>query len=360
MPSFRTGTVLRLLEERVGLQRVEVSLDDGPARAYVLTQLTGTVAVGDPVVVNTTAVELGLGTGGWHVVHWNLARDGWSERGPGHIIKGRYTSLQADVGSTEEHLEHLAEVESIDGVPVVAAALHSQLPAVAVAVKQQDPDARVVYVMTDGAGLPLALSDLVAGLRDRGLLDATITCGHAFGGDYEAVSIFSALAVARHAAGADVVVVAMGPGIVGTNTRLGFSGMEVGPILDAAAALGGVPIAALRVSFADPRARHLGLSHHSATALRLACHSRVVVPVPTVGGEEEARLRADLREAGLDVRHELVDVAPIGVLERFAEHDLDIISMGRPAHDDPVLFEAAAAAGVLACERRGRKIRVRP
>ena len=41
----------------------------------MLTQLTGRVDVGDAVVVNTTAVELGLGTGGWHVVHWNLARD---------------------------------------------------------------------------------------------------------------------------------------------------------------------------------------------------------------------------------------------------------------------------------------------
>src|SRR5580765_5781928 len=165
MPSFRTGKVVRILEERTGLQRVEVDLGDGPERAYTLLQLTGPVAVGDRVVVNTTAVELGLGTGGWHVVHWNLARDEWHERGPGHIIKGRYTSLQADVGSTEEHLESLAEVESIDGMPVVAAALHSQLPAVAVAVKELAPDARVAYVMTDGAGLPLAMSDLVDALR---------------------------------------------------------------------------------------------------------------------------------------------------------------------------------------------------
>src|SRR5712671_326275 len=119
MPSFRSGKVSTLLMERPGLQRVEVDLGAGPERAYVLVQLTGTVDVGDRVVVNTTAVELGLGTGGWHVVHWNLAREGWSERGPGHIIKGRYTSLQADVGSAEEHLESLAEVESIDGMPVV-------------------------------------------------------------------------------------------------------------------------------------------------------------------------------------------------------------------------------------------------
>ena len=352
MPSFRTGKVLRLLEERAGLQRVEVDLGEGPERAYVLPQLTGAVDAGDRVVVNTTAVELGLGTGGWHVVHWNLERAAWSERGPGHIIKGRYTSLQADVGSTEEHLTELADVESIEGMPVVAAALHSQLPAVAVAVKHEAPDARVAYVMSDGAGLPLALSDLVAVLRERGLVDATITYGHAFGGDYEAVSVFSALAVARHVARADVAIVAMGPGIVGTNTRLGFTGMEIGPVLDAAVALDGVPIACLRASFADPRERHHGLSHHTATALRLACRERALVPVPCVGGSEEARLRADLVAAGIDRRHEIVDVAAPDVLALFADHGLDIVSMGRPAAADPVLFQAAAAAGVLAVRHR--------
>ncbi len=351
MPSFRSGKVTQLLMERPGLQRVEVDLGDGPERAYVLTQLTGTVGVGDQVVVNTTAVELGLGTGGWHVVHWNLERDGWAERGPGHIIKGRYTSLQADVGSAEEHLSELAEVESVDGMPVVAAALHSQLPAAAVAFKEQEPDARLAYVMTDGAGLPLALSDLAFALRERGLIDATITCGHAFGGDYEAVSIFSALAVARHVAGADAVVVAMGPGIVGTNTRLGFSGMEVGSILDAAVALGGQPIACLRVSFADPRARHTGLSHHTRTALRLACRERVVVAVPRLGGDEDARLRADLTDAGIDRRHDLVEVTPPDVLGLLAEHGLEVVSMGRPAADDPALFLAAGAAGALAADR---------
>ncbi len=355
MPSFRSGTVTKLLEQRTGLQRVEVDLGDGPERAYVLLQLTGTVALGDRVVVNTTAVELGLGTGGWHVVHWNLEREDWSEKGPGHIIKSRYTSLQADVGSSEEHLEALAEVESINGMPVVAAALHSQLPAVAVALKERRPDARVAYVMTDGAGLPLALSDLVCTLQERGLIDATVTCGHAFGGDFEAVSIFSALAVARHVAKADVAVVAMGPGIVGTNTRLGFSGMEVGGILDAAAALGGIPIAALRASFADPRPRHLGLSHHTATALRLATRERVLVALPLIGGTEEGRLRADLVDAGIDERHDIVEVVPPDVLGLFEHHRLEIISMGRPAADDPVLFQAAAAAGVVAADAIGAK-----
>jgi hypothetical protein len=348
VPSFRVGDVARLIEERPGLQRVEVALADGTARAYVLTQLTGRVDTGDRVVVNTTAVELGLGTGGWHVVHWNLTREEWSEPGPGHIMKARYTSLQADVGSTEEHWEELAEVTSIDGMPVVAAALHSQLPAIAVAYKRARPDGRLVYVMTDGAALPLALSDLVAGLRDRLLLDATVTCGHAFGGDYEAVSVYSALAVARHIARADAAVVVMGPGIVGTATRLGFSGIEVGPTLDAAAGLGGVPIACLRVSFADPRPRHRGVSHHSITALSVATRSRVIVPVPAVGGEEEKQVRADLAAHDLDHRHDIVDVEPAGIVTLLAEHRLHVVSMGRPAADDPVLFEAAAASGTWA------------
>src|SRR5436853_3114196 len=130
MPSFRSGKVTTLLMERPGLQRVEVDLGDGNERAYVLTQLTGNVAVGDRVVVNTPAVELGLGTGGWHIVHWNLERSEWHEPGPGHVLKMRYTSLQVDVGSAEEHAPHLADLESIDGMPVVGAALHSQLPGI--------------------------------------------------------------------------------------------------------------------------------------------------------------------------------------------------------------------------------------
>ncbi len=336
-----------VLSQRKGLQRVEVDLGAGPERAYVLDQLTGSVAAGDRVVVNTTAVDLGLGTGGWHFVHWNLERDAWEEPGPGHILKARYTSLQVDVGSTEEHLDaELAGRTSIDGMPVVVAALHSQLPAVAVTIRALRPDARIAYVMTDGAALPLALSDLVAELRDRSLLDATITCGHAFGGDYEAVTVFSALAIARHVAAADVAIVVMGPGIVGTNSSLGFTGIEMGSILDAATGLGGVPIACLRASFADPRERHQGISHHAVTTLTLATRSRVVVPVPAVHGVVEQTLLTDLAECGIDTRHTVETVEIPDVLALFADHHLHVTSMGRPAADDPVLFQCAAAAGV--------------
>jgi Protein of unknown function (DUF3866) len=360
MPSFHQAVVRSIIASRPGLQRVLVTIEgDGaeqPERAYVLTKLTGDVAVGDRVIVNTTAVELGLGTGGWHVVHWNLERRDWHQEGGGHVLKARYTSLQTDVGSTEEHDARLADIDSIDGMPVVAAALHSQLPAIVVSLRATRPDLRVAYVMTDAAGLPLVISDLVAALVERGLLDATITAGHAFGGDYEAVTIFSALAIARHVADADVAVVVMGPGIVGTDTRLGFSGMELGSVLDAAAGLGGVPIACLRASLVDARDRHRGISHHTLTALTTGCRSRVVVALPAVGGGAEAQLRSDLAAADVAARHDVVAVAPPDVLTLFAAHGLDVLSMGRPAAVDPILFQCAAAAGVLAAQRAPRRV----
>src|SRR3954468_20054276 len=151
MPSFRIGAVTEILEARAGLQRVLVDLTGEPERAYVLTQLTGSVDVGDRVVVNTTAVELGLGTGGWHVVHWNLSRDEWSEPGPGHIMKLRYTSLQTDTGAGEE--QHPDIPQRLDGPPVVIGSLHSQLPGIAIGVREVRPEARISYVMTDGAAL---------------------------------------------------------------------------------------------------------------------------------------------------------------------------------------------------------------
>lgn len=318
MPSYRTGTVEEILGERTGLQRVLV---DG-ARAYVLTALVGEVAVGDEVVVNTTAVELGLGTGGWHVVHWNLARRSWQGPGGGHILKLRYTSLQADTGAAEEHRDSLPE--DLEGTPVVACSLHSQVGVVAAVARHLRPEIRIAYVMTDGAALPLALSDLVHELRSAGVIDATVTAGHAFGGDHEAVSIPSALAVARHVAGAEVVVAGMGPGVVGTGTGLGTTAVEAAAIVDVAAALGGRPVLCVRASDGDARPRHQGTSHHTDTVRRLVRTADVPAPGP---GE--------------------VDGAPeVGpILERLG---VRITTMGRGPEADPAFFAACSAAATVA------------
>lgn len=331
MPSFATRVVVSLESERAGLQRV--MLDSG-RRAYVLTELVGPVAVGDEVVVNTTAVDLGLGTGGYDVVHWNLARRDWSGGHGGHIMKLRYTSVQADVGVAEERADYRPPA-SLDGLPVVVCGLHSQVAAVAAAFKHARPGRRLVYVMTDQAALPLALSDLVAGLRGAGLLDATVTAGHAFGGDHEAVNTPSALEVAVAVAGADAVVVAAGPGSAGTGTRHGFGALDAAAVIDAAATAGACPIVALRWSGADPRPRHRGLSQHTRAALALAARPALLaVPrgreVPGIAGHPSI----------------VVDVPDVAVL--LAARSLTVTTMGRSPAEDPLFFEYAAAAGIAA------------
>jgi len=329
VPSYKTGTVTRLLSEREGLQRVEV--DGRPA--YVLTELIGTVGVGDRVVVNTTAVELGLGTGGWDVVHWNLERDEWSAPGPGHEMKLRYTSLQVDRG-----LSVPPEETGFTAAPMVVCALHSQVAAVAATFKHLVPAATLGYVMTEGGALPLAVSDLIADLKRLGWLDVTVTAGQAFGGDREAVNVWHALELTTDC---DALVVGMGPGSLGSDTERGFSGLEVASVLQIAQKASRRAIAALRWSDADPRERHRGLSHHSRTALALTDATAIVAipkgsPDPGVG------------------KHDVIEVTVPDVGTLFEDAGLDVRTMGRTPAEDPGFFAYAGAAGVAAAERVGR------
>lgn len=330
MPRFRTGTVTTVLSERPGIQRVEV--DGHPA--YVLTGLVGTVATGDRVVVNTTAVDLGLGSGGCHVVHWNLERETVAAPGGGPVLKLRYTSLQADVGAVEESPDGADLPADLGGMPVVACDLHSQVACVARAFATRAPGRRLAYVMTDVAALPLALSDTVARLRADGTVAVTVSSGQAFGGDLEAVNVASALVAARGPGRADAVVVGPGPGAVGTGTRLGFGGLEVATVLDTVAGLGGRAVIAVRWSGSDPRPRHRGPSHHTTTVLDLV-HAAVGIPVPA--GEEDAHAWPE--------RH-LVTVVE-GVDPAVAT---GVESMGRGVGDDPAFFRWSVAAGLVAAE----------
>jgi hypothetical protein len=214
--------------------------------------------------------------------------------------------------------------------------VHSQVAAVAVAFAARRPGARLAYVMTDGASLPLALSDLVVSLRERDLIVGTVTAGHAFGGDHEAVTVPSALLVAQHLLEADAIVVGMGPGVVGTDTRYGTTAVEVASILDGAAALAGTPILALRTSTGDPRARHRGVSHHAEMLLDLVRSTVLVADQPELD---------DVAEAG---RHRRVEVEPFDVGAGFVEHGLRVTTMGRTYDEDVGFFQSAGAAGVLA------------
>lgn len=352
MAAFREGKIASIQSERHDLVRVTVATEEGDVEAAGFTSMLGPLKTGDRVIVNTTGVDLELGTGGVGFILWDLDGPGPGGPGEGHIVKLRYTPWQTEVLAAEapesRHHDSLRAVDSIDGMPVVVCSLHSQIAAVAAGVKAAAPGARVGYLMTDGAALPIAWSDLVDELKKAGLLDVTCTAGHAFGGDLESVNVFSGLVALRVAGEVDAAVAAMGPGVVGTSSALGFTGMEQGQILDAATALGGRAIACLRVNFADPRPRHRGLSHHTVTALRIAARERCTVAVPLLEEDRLQDITAALDDAGISRRHDVVTADGRSGIEAMRGHGVTPTSMGRSLDEVPELFLAGAAAGALA------------
>lgn len=333
---------------RPGAVEVEVEVEGERALALAYPALSGPVAEGDVVLLNTTAVALGLGTGGLHLVVAVEGRENLDLEGPGRVMKARYTPLQVAVQSVEEtHPAALDASPGLEGMPVVVAPLHSMVAPVAAGARAAGAG-RVVYVMTDGAALPGSFSRLVPRLRESGLLDGFVTAGQAFGGEFEATTPWTALLAAKEVLGADVVVVADGPGNLGTRTKWGVSALGVGHTMNAAAVLRGRPLAALRVSFADARERHRGVSHHSLTILSQVCLVPAHVAVPVLDAEERETVWAALREARLEERHQLVEVVGAPALDELASRGVEVETMGRTVADDPAFFLAAGAAGVLA------------
>jgi hypothetical protein len=354
---LRRGRVSAVRCSRPGAVELEVELDGRRAAALAYPDLTGPVGEGDVVILNTTAVTLGLGTGGFHIVVAVEGAEGAELSHAGRVVKARYTPLQAAVVSVEEtHRDLLEGSRGLRGVPVVAAPLHSMLAPIAAGAKASG-NARVAYVMTDGAALPGAFSRLVPQLRAAGLLDGFITCGQAFGGDLEAVTIWTALLAAKEILDAEVIVVADGPGNLGTDTKWGASALSSGHALDAAEALGGRPVAALRISFADPRQRHRHVSHHSLTILREVCSVRANVAVPALEEPQRTIVWDALRAHRLEDKHQLVEADGRPALGELQSRGVEATSMGRTPADDPAFFLAAGAAGVLAGRMAARSRR---
>jgi Protein of unknown function (DUF3866) len=345
---WRKGTVVNIRREWRGAVELDVEIEsDGRARALAYPALVGSPQVGDEVLLNTTALAMGLGTGGYAMVVAVPDRFPPDPSGPGHLVKARYTPLQATVlGADEQDSEHhevLRDADSVDGMPVVVADLHSALPAIVAGLHLDRPGTRVVYVMPDGGALPAWFSRAAAALREAGALAAVVTVGQAFGGDLEAVTLHTGLLAARHVLDAEVAIVAQGPGNLGTGTRWGFSGVSAGEAVNAAGTLAGRPVASLRVSEADARERHRGVSHHSLTAYGRVALAPAQVVVPELPGEFGARVTAEA--APLGERHELVRVPLKGLEDALRASPVRMSTMGRGLDEDLAGFLAVAAAG---------------
>jgi hypothetical protein len=345
---WRDAVVAAVRSEWPGAVELEVTVGGVRLPALAYPALTGRPQVGDRVLLNATALELGLGTGGYALVVAVPERLPEDPAGPGHLVKARYTPLQATVLGADEHgsphYEVLRDADDLGEMPVVVADLHSALPAILAALRADRPaPPTAAYVMLDGGALPAWFSRAVASLREAGWLAGTVTVGQAFGGDLEAVTVHTGLLTARHVLGADVAVVAQGPGNLGTGTRWGFSGVACGEAVNAAAVLGGRPVASLRISQADPRPRHRGISHHSLTSYGRVALARADVAVPVLPGEFGKRVAA--QAAPLGERHHLVTVPVDGLMEPLSRCPVRLSTMGRGLAEDPAYFLAAAAAG---------------
>ncbi|MEW9529582.1 DUF3866 family protein [Microbispora sp. NPDC049125] len=352
MIRWRKGEVVRVRREWPGAVELDVALAEGECRALAYPPLVGRPEPGDTVLLNTTALAMGLGTGGYAMVVAIPDRLPQDPSGPGHLVKARYTPLQATVLGADEqgspHHEALRDADSVDGMPVVIADLHSALTPILCGLyaSASGPRPRVAYVMTDGGALPAWFSMSCAELRARDWLCGVVTAGQAFGGDVEAVTLHTGLLAARHVLGADVAVVAQGPGNLGTGTRWGFSGVSAGEAVNAAAVLGGRPVAALRVSEGDKRERHQGVSHHSLTAYGRVALAPATVAVPELAGPIGDTVRA--QAAALAVRHELVPVPVDGLIDALRASPVRLSTMGRGLDEDLAYFLTSAAAGRVA------------
>ena len=365
-----------------GSQTLRIAGRSCPAICY--TRLSGACRPGDRVLLNIAATQMGLGTGGYDFVVCKLDEvagqpDAAEDAGgrDSKIMKLRYTPMQCPVDVIEDERspmhDELCDATGLEGMPVACCGLHSQLPLVAAGIRRQAPDARIVYCMTDEGALMLPFSKLARQCVDTGLVDATITCGQAMGGDAEAVSLHSALVAARLAYAADAAIVAIGPGIAGTGTALGNGGVAQAESVNAVAALGGRPTAVMRVSFADARERHLGASHHFLTAMGRLALGRASICIPEgMPPHLESTIAAQLDKASIGDKHDIVRVdvgarnheslddgnagpgaamaaasaEATAALPHIDTRGIEVTTMGRSYVDDPWFFLCAYAAGV--------------
>jgi Protein of unknown function (DUF3866) len=323
----------------VATDPLTVEIDGERRPAWADEVLLGPMHEGDEVVVNAAALDLRLGSGGFDIVHVNLTRGlGGGAEGDAHVMKLNYTSLQHPV----EPVERFGGAERRQ-IPVVVLPLHGHLAPAAWAAAQAQPGVRVGYVQTAGGALPGSLSRDVVALRERGLLCGHITAAPSFGGEREALSTVGALEAAATALGWNAVLVGPGPGIIGSDTDFGHGGMAALDSAHAALSLQLPTILSPRVSSSDPRDRHRGLSHHTATVLELLL-APVTVAVPEVGEQGGAELASRIETASGGRHHLKFGTADLGAYEASG---LPTTTMGRSIAADPLFFAAPLAAGNL-------------
>jgi len=322
----------------VSADPLETEVDGERRRAWADEAMVGACEVGDAVIVNVEALDLGLGSGGFDIVHVNLTR-GLEASGSesDHVMKLNYSSLQHPVDTVERPVDD-GTGTTATAVPVLAIGLHGHLaPAAWAAANAGTGEApRIGYIQTGGGALPGNLSNDVRTLLGNGLLAGHVTAGPAYGGQGEAISLIGAIDAAE-SLGWNGVISGPGPGILGSATVFGHGGMVALDVIHAGLALKAPVVLSPRISSGDPRPRHQGLSHHSQAVLDLVL-GPVNLPLPE-GREDLAEVAAGLGSSEQTITFETVD------LDGYGASGLPRRTMGRDLDEDPEFFSGPLAAG---------------
>ncbi len=346
----RLAEVVKIVYFDNDVTEILVKVENKIEKAINYNNFTGSVQVGDDIIINTTAVDLSLGTGGYHfVIHneRNIKSDYTTSTG--HIMKLRYTPMQLKCLTIEEEESNyhqlFNEKDTIDGMKVLIGSLHSMLLPAIYTIKKRQPSLNITYIMTDSACLPLSFSKTVKNIKKHNLINYTITCGQAFGGDYEAVNIYTALITAKYICKSDIAIVIPGPGVVGTDSKLGFSNIEEGHIIDAVNTLKGNPIVIPRISFADKRHRHQGISHHTITILSKITYSSANIGFPILNNQEKnCIIQRQIISNKIDQRHHIRYINTNCV--EIEEIKTKLNTMGRSYKEDFDFFKAVSASAI--------------
>ncbi|QGT98982.1 hypothetical protein SYNTR_0389 [Candidatus Syntrophocurvum alkaliphilum] len=352
MIEIKRGVLLKKLFERENIKGFLVNINEKTEKCIVYESLVGNLNEGDEVLLNTTAVSLRLGTGGYHYVIASINIKNKDFSLGGHLMKLRYTPMQIKVLSVEEeesiHRETMLNADSLEKTPVLVGTLHSMLAPLAIYLHSLN--IKTAFVMTDGAALPIDFSQTVDRLKEEGIITGSVTTGHSFGGDLEAVNIYSGMLAAKKVLNADVIIVAMGPGIVGTGTKWGFTGVEQGEILNAVETLEGIPIAVPRISFADKRERHQGISHHTLTVLARVCKVETLVPLPELEKEKKDHIQQQIKNHNLEHKHQFFEYNGNKIINLLNDYGYNVTTMGRGINEDLEFFLTLGAAAQIAVD----------
>ncbi|PYZ98513.1 hypothetical protein CR205_07975 [Alteribacter lacisalsi] len=350
MQRIITVTVIGIISEDSRVQWL--ATDGGSGAAVLYRDLYPGAKAGDRLRVNITAGLLGLGTGGADFVTGiEHAEETAAGDDSGHIMKCRYLPVQHSVLTVEspEYRDGCVVYEKeldLGGKRILLCELHSMLPVVWELYRNVVPEGKLLAVIDDQASLGLPFSRHLSRLhKEEDFISVSI--GQAFGGKFEAVNLLTALQFACTNYPEALLVITVGPGVTGTGTRYGFSGIVQSSWANMIGKKGGCPVWTPRLSQADKRKRHVGLSHHTITALTELTYADSVLPLPA--GELTDRYLSDHTVSMLRSRDgihvpEVEETAIIPWVESVLGHSSDITTMKRGIKKDLLFFTGVGTA----------------